>query len=115
MRRVIQDNGLKALFLGVRSTDPEGKQLSSFSSMTDPWPNAVRVSPLLEWTCHDIWTYIDALKLPTNALYSKGYTSIGTTIDTKPNPALFDPATQQYRHARELIHDSQERDGRVKH
>jgi len=36
-----------------------------------------KVSPLLEWTEANVWTYILAKKLPYNVLHDRGYPSIG--------------------------------------
>lgn len=44
-------------------------------------------------------------------LYDKGYTSLGGTTDTNPNPALA-AAASAYRPAYELMDDDEERLGR---
>ncbi|KOB78384.1 Molybdopterin-binding protein, partial [Operophtera brumata] len=56
---------------------------------TDPnWPQIVRVSPLLNWSYHQIWSYVLQRRVPYCSLYAQGYTSIGSTFNTWPNPAL---------------------------
>lgn len=42
-----------------------------------------KVSPLLEWTEANVWTYIHAKKLPYNALHDRGYPSIGCAPCTR--------------------------------
>ncbi|MGH8206426.1 MAG: phosphoadenylyl-sulfate reductase, partial [Steroidobacteraceae bacterium] len=43
----------------------------------------VKVSPLLDWSETDIWTYILAKKLPYNPLHDRGYPSIGCAPCTR--------------------------------
>jgi phosphoadenosine phosphosulfate reductase len=44
----------------------------------------VKLSPLADWTEQQVWDYIRAHDVPYNALYDKGYTSIGCVICTTP-------------------------------
>jgi phosphoadenosine phosphosulfate reductase len=43
----------------------------------------VRVSPLLDWTSEDVWSYIRANRLPYNPLHDQGYPSIGCAPCTR--------------------------------
>jgi len=45
----------------------------------------MRVHPILFWRREDVRAYLDANKLPHNPVYDKGYTSLGSTLDTTPN------------------------------
>ena len=103
-----------AIFLGVRKTDPEGKDLTFFKDTTKGWPKATRVFPILNWDYSDIWEYLDKLNIPTCSLYERGYTSIGTIKDSFPNSDLYDPVSKTYRPARELRDPKDERKGREK-
>lgn len=63
--------------------------------------------------------FIRHLEIPYCALYDMGYTSLGGTTDTHPNPALksdvqFKGASEKFRPAYELIEDDAERLGRDK-
>jgi phosphoadenosine phosphosulfate reductase len=42
-----------------------------------------KISPILDWTHDDVWTYIRANKLPYNPLHDKGYPSIGCAPCTR--------------------------------
>lgn len=54
--------------------------------------------------------FIRHLKIPYLSLYDKGYTSLGGTEDTHPNPHL--KKDEGFRPAYELIADEEERLGR---
>lgn len=60
--------------------------------------------------------FIKHLNIPYCPLYDMGYTSLGGTNDTKPNPALrlpgSTPIQPKFRPAHELILDDEERLGR---
>lgn len=80
----------------------------------------MRINPILDWTCRDVWQYMYLYNVPYCSLYQKGYTSIGNKKNTKPNPYLrvIDETTGAivaYRPGHELIdNDDLERAGRVK-
>jgi thioredoxin-dependent adenylylsulfate APS reductase len=44
----------------------------------------VKLNPLAEWTEEEVWDYVREHELPYNALYDKGYTSIGCAPCTRP-------------------------------
>ena len=44
----------------------------------------VKLNPLAEWTEEEVWDYVREHDLPYNALYDKGYTSIGCAPCTRP-------------------------------
>ena len=77
-----------AIIMGTRRTDPHGANLKPFQKTDPKWPEYVRINPLLEWSYHDVWTYILDMNMPFCALYTEGYTSIGETNNTVPNPTL---------------------------
>ena len=47
----------------------------------------VKLNPLAEWTEDEVWDYVREHELPYNALYDKGYTSIGCAPCTRPTSA----------------------------
>lgn len=80
--------------------------------------------PVIDWHYAEIWTFIMELRVEYCRLYDLGYTSLGGTTDTHPNPALAvkkegdgmeqdrGPAAGEFRPAYELVEDQEERLGR---
>lgn len=75
------------------------------------WPKLLRIHPLLDWSYADIWAYIDEFSVPYCDLYKAGFTSLGGISRTKPNFRLL-TSDGTFKHARELLEDNHERDGR---
>ncbi|CAK5263695.1 unnamed protein product [Mycena citricolor] len=79
---------ITAILIGTRRTDPHGATLSH-RNMTDPgWPQFERINPIINWDYADVWTFLRKLDVPYCTLYDYGYTSLGSTYNTFPNPAL---------------------------
>jgi FAD synthetase len=62
--------------------------------------------------CANTTQFLRHLKVPYCELYDRGYTSLGGTNDTLPNPALKIKGSNSFRPAHELIQDDEERLGR---
>lgn len=45
----------------------------------------MRVNPVLGWGYGDVWALLRAARLPYCALYDRGFTSIGSVTNTRPN------------------------------
>lgn len=103
---------LRAVFVGTRRTDPHGSSLSPFDETDGDWPRFMRVHPVLEWHYAEIWAFIRRLEIDYCGLYDQGYTSLGGTTDTLPNPALKEGEGGGFRPAYELESDGEERLGR---
>ena len=100
---------ITAILIGTRRTDPHGGELISVlarklvmltvwtaklshRNMTDPgWPCFERVNPIINWAYTDVWTFLRRFEVPYCSLYDEGYTSLGSTFNTFPNPALLAP------------------------
>lgn len=111
-----KNSNLKACLMGQRRTDPHCSGMEYFQ-LTDPdWPQLMRINPLLEWSCKDIWEYISFFNVSYCTLYDKGYSSIGDRSNTIPNPYLKIKThyTVTYKPAKELDNDLLERAGRLK-
>lgn len=109
---------VKAIFVGTRRTDPHGANLTHFDRTDGGWPAFMRIHPVIDWHYAEIWCFIRELEIPYCPLYDQGYTSLGGTTDTYPNPVLknavnADPdSSRHYRPAYELEADDEERLGR---
>ncbi|KAJ5120877.1 uncharacterized protein N7515_010265 [Penicillium bovifimosum] len=107
--------GVRAIFVGTRRTDPHGAQLTHFDRTDGGWPDFMRVHPVIDWHYAEIWAFIRHLDLRYCSLYDEGYTSLGGTSDTHPNPRLRCGAAKtdgQYLPAYQLTEDVEERLGR---
>ncbi|KAJ7628378.1 hypothetical protein FB45DRAFT_36816 [Roridomyces roridus] len=106
---------IDAILIGTRRSDPHGATLSH-SNPTDPgWPRFERINPIINWDYTDVWSFLRQLKVPYCDLYDYGYTSLGSTYNTFPNPALLvenTSASTLYRPAYELVDCALERAGR---
>ncbi|XP_049865760.1 FAD synthase isoform X2 [Pectinophora gossypiella] len=110
-----QDGRLKACLMGTRRTDPYSSDLDFMQKTDAGWPQVMRVSPLLNWSYHQIWAYILKKNVPYCSLYDIGYTSIGSIHNTWPNPSLAYKSNNGcicYRPAWYLADGSLERAGR---
>ena len=84
----------------------------------------MRVHPVIDWHYVEIWGFIRHLGVEYCPLYDEGYTSLGGTNDTHPNPKLRVKSKagdgegnvdegSRYKPAYELIDDEEERLGRA--
>ncbi|KAI1373913.1 adenine nucleotide alpha hydrolases-like protein [Hypoxylon crocopeplum] len=111
---------VKAVFVGTRRTDPHGAYLTFFDETDSDWPRFMRIHPVIDWHYREVWGFIRALGIQYCPLYDMGYTSLGGTDDTHPNPALKEQVNgssnkvveQHFRPAYELTEDREERLGR---
>nr|CAD7441833.1 unnamed protein product [Timema bartmani] len=106
---------LKAVLMGTRRTDPYSECLKHFQMTDAGWPQLMRVSPLLDWSYHDVWLFLRELLIPYCSLYDKGYTSLGSQHNTRPNQALKFTASngeECYHPAYMLKDEDAERNGR---
>lgn len=89
---------VRAIFLGCRRTDPGCENLSVMEPCDKKWPPLVRIFPLLEWSYHDIWSYLRSRRLPYCCLYDQGYTSLGdrSWITTNPSLLVHDDQTDKF-------------------
>jgi phosphoadenosine phosphosulfate reductase len=84
MLRAIKLLRLDAFIAGIRGVEHEERAKESFFSPRKD-PDHVRVHPILFWTRKDVLEYFKKYNLKSNPLYAKGYTSLGSTLDTTPN------------------------------
>lgn len=72
----------------------------------------MRINPLLDWNCANVWEYLLKNSVPYCSLYNIGYTSIGNMNNTVPNPHL-KINENIYLPAHKLNDDTLERAGRL--
>ena len=107
---------VRGIFVGTRRTDPHGAKLTHFDRTDGGWPDFIRIHPVIDWHYAEILAFIRHLDLRYCTLYDMGYTSLGGTSDTLPNPRLKKEGGEQgsegYLPAYELMQDMEERLGR---
>ncbi|MCJ1234815.1 3'-phosphoadenosine 5'-phosphosulfate sulfotransferase [Varicellaria rhodocarpa] len=106
---------VKVIFVGTRRTDPHGGLLGFFDATDHGWPGFLRCHPVIDWHYGEIWAFLRHLEIPYCELYDRGYTSLGGTTDTHPNPVLKEGRGEEgeaFRPAYELKEDREERLGR---
>jgi hypothetical protein len=106
--------GCKTIIMGNRRTDPGCANLNTYTETDGSYPLIMRYNPLIDWTYHQVWNYIEENELPVCPLYENGFTSIGHKLNTFPNYLLFDPVLPGYKHAKYLDDANLERIGRIK-
>lgn len=107
---------IKAIFVGMRRTDPYGEHLTYYERTDGGWPDFMRVHPVLDWHYVEIWDFIRYLEIPYCPLYDLGYTSLGGTENTIKNPSLKSQDNDghtKYKPAYELVDDDKERLSRM--
>jgi 3'-phosphoadenosine 5'-phosphosulfate sulfotransferase (PAPS reductase)/FAD synthetase len=83
--------GVRGVLMGTRSTDPDGAGLQHFRPTTLNWPPVMRICPALEWGYAAVWDVLRYTGGRYCHLYDWGYTSLGSTRDSTPNPRLRRP------------------------
>jgi len=111
--------GVKAILIGIRRGDPFSDKLTHKDMTDKDWPDFMRIHPIIDWTYPQVWRFIRSLKVNYCTLYDQGYTSLGSTYNTYPNPALrveadaTDSRSAVFKPAYELKDGTLERCGRV--
>jgi thioredoxin-dependent adenylylsulfate APS reductase len=75
---------LDAWITGLRREDSATRADADVVEVDEAHGGIVKLNPLAHWTDTEVWDYIKRNKVPTNALYKKGYSSIGCDPCTRP-------------------------------
>ena len=62
----------------------------------------IKLAPLIDWSEQQVWNYIHENDVPYNALYDKGYTSIGCSICSTPTRPGEDKRAGRWRWMNQL-------------
>ncbi|GFE55772.1 phosphoadenosine phosphosulfate reductase family domain containing protein [Babesia ovis] len=103
----------KGYIIGCRATDFDSVTLSEIEEGCVEDVKFHRIHPILHWGYGDVWNFLRLYSLEYCELYDAGYTSIGSTDDTIPNPYLRKP-DGTYAPAYTLENWALERYGRTK-
>ena len=106
---------IKNILIGTRRTDSSYFEKMPYFSPTDcDWPEFMRVSPILDWSYHEVWFFIKKLEIPYCSLYDQGYTSIDSNQNTIRNQCLLSSDLISYLPAFKLENPNAERCSRIK-
>jgi phosphoadenosine phosphosulfate reductase len=72
-----------AWITGIRSDQTEVRKRADFIQELDN--GITKISPILDWTNHDVWTYVQIHELPQHPLLEQGYLSVGCAPCTQPS------------------------------
>ncbi|MCI0440272.1 MAG: phosphoadenylyl-sulfate reductase [Chloroflexi bacterium] len=75
--------GLDAWVTGLRRSQSSTRASVQKVELDREHGGIVKVNPLADWTSEQVWEHIRANGVPYNALYDKGYTSIGCAPCTR--------------------------------
>lgn len=114
LETLVKENGVKAIVLGTRESDPNAVGQGFFCPSSEGWPPFMRVNPILDWSYRDVWDFMQLIGVEYCSLYDLGYTSIGNMKDTEPNINLLEKEGGTYSPAYKLQDGTYERAGRVK-
>ena len=84
-------NGLDAWVTGLRRDQWASRSNIRKMEIDHDHGGLINVNPLADWMDDEVWAYIKENDVPYNALYDKGYTSIGCIPCTRPTQAGEDP------------------------
>lgn len=73
----------KAWITGIRSDQTEQRKRADYIQKLDN--GITKICPILDWSNHDIWNYVQINELPEHPLLEEGYLSVGCVPCTKPS------------------------------
>lgn len=76
--------GLDAWVTGLRRQQNVTRSDVAKVEIDEAHGGIVKVNPIADWTKEQVWDYVGANRVPYNALYDQGYTSIGCAPCTRP-------------------------------
>jgi 3'-phosphoadenosine 5'-phosphosulfate sulfotransferase (PAPS reductase)/FAD synthetase len=58
VQRLLDEQGIKAIIMGNRRSDPWSQNLKSIDQSSPGWPDFVRVFPILDWSYANVWEFL---------------------------------------------------------
>src|SRR5262249_8419395 len=89
LKRALEDSD--AWISGQRRDHSTTRQYLRKVEIDHTCDGRLKLNPLADWTENRVWDYIRANEVPYNALYDRGYTSIGCAPCTRPTAPGEDP------------------------
>lgn len=75
--------GYRAWITGIRRDQTQNRKNTPIIELQK---NGIyKIAPIVQWTRHDVWTYIHRNNLPEHPLLAKGYLSVGCAPCTQPS------------------------------
>lgn len=75
--------GVPAWISGLRREESPLRRKTDFVNKDERF-ESIKICPLIHWTWHDVWDYINGNQLPFNPLHDRNYPSIGCAPCTFP-------------------------------
>jgi len=75
--------GLKTWIVGIRRAQSVTRSASGQTEVDAAHGGILKISPLADWGTEELWAYVRQHDLPYNALYDRGYASIGCAPCTR--------------------------------
>lgn len=115
MSQLLGRTRIRGVLMGQRRGDPAGGLIQVVSPSDPGWPKFMRLNPILDWSYAQVWDFLKTFDLKYCSLYDLGYTSLGSTRNTIPNPDLqkIEDGAVTYSPAYMLKDESKERAGRI--
>jgi len=73
----------KAWITGIRRDQTEERKRADYVQKLDN--GITKICPILDWSNHDVWTYVQLYELPQHPLLEEGYLSVGCAPCTQPS------------------------------
>ena len=77
-------SGLDGWITGLRRAQTGARSRAKMFEIDSAHGDIVKINPLVDWTREMVWKYVKERGLPYNALFDKGYASIGCAPCTRP-------------------------------
>jgi phosphoadenosine phosphosulfate reductase len=81
MQRALEELGVQAWITGLRRQQSSTRQNLGVLAEQE---GVLKVHPIIDWTDHDVYTYLQKHDLPYHPLWEQGYVSIGDVHTTRP-------------------------------